>query len=488
MIKKAKRLLIFVLFSLTIPLVSSAQETNTMYFMPRLPQMSFMNPAFQPECNFYLSLPGVSEVNLNLGNNSLTYNDVIFDSPVNDSLITFLHPQADPSNFLSQLNPSNDLFTEFSTNIFGFGFRAGPGYFTFHVKERSELNFSYPKDFMTFLLEGNQQMQGQTMDFNHFNLFTNHHLEYSLGYAGKVGDKLGFGVRLKYLNGLANLQSEEFDLQMYTSASGDSLALNTNIDMRGSVPVEVATDSLGFIEEVSDPFHSIPEEGEPPEETEPTLSDLFANPGIALDFGVSYQLTDQLEISASVTDLGFINYNKDVHNYTIHGEDIAFTGVDVSSEFDDGENNFDPAQQMADSLKEQIQFSYAENQFLHFLGPRIYVGGNYSLSDRVDLGLVSRTRFFGGEVKQSFTLSANTRPIRGVSFSASYSVMNRAYNNLGLGLGLRLGPFQVYTVSDVLSAGLWPENTRAFNLRFGLNFVFGCNREKRLLDDQPMIR
>lgn len=473
MIKKAKRLLIFVFFSLTIPLVSSAQETNTMYFMPRLPQMSFMNPAFQPECNFYLSLPGISEVNLNLGNNSLTYNDVIFDSPVNDSLITFLHPQADPANFLSQLKPSNDLFTEFSTNIFGFGFRAGQGYFTFHVKERSELNFSYPKDFMTFLLEGNHQMKGQTMDFNHFNLFTNHHLEYSLGYAGEVGDKLGFGVRLKYLNGLANLQSKEFDLQMYTSASGDSLALHSNIDMRGSMPVDIEPDSLGFIDQVN--------------EIEPSVSDVFANPGIALDFGVTYQLTDQLEISASVTDLGFINYNNYVRNYTING-DFVFTGVDVSSEFDDGENNFDPAEQIADSLKEQIQFSYAENQFLHFLGPRIYVGGNYRLNDRVDLGLVSRTRFFGGEVQQSFTLSANTRPIRGVSFSASYSVMNRAYNNLGLGLGLRLGPLQVYTVSDVISAGLWPESTRAFNLRFGLNFVFGCNREKRLLDDEPMIR
>ena len=473
MIKKAKKLLIFGFFALVIPVVSSAQQTNTMYFMPRLPQMSFMNPAFQPECNFYLSFPGISEVNLNMGNNSLSYNDIIFDSPVNDSLITFLHPQADPADFLSQLKPSNDLFTEFSTNIFGFGFRAGQGYFSFHIKERSQLNFSYPKDFMTFMLEGNQQMKGQTMDFNHFNLFTNHHLEYSMGYAGQVGNKLGFGVRVKYLNGIANLQSKQFDLQMYTSTSGDSLAVNSHIDMRGSMPLDVEPDSLGFIDQV--------------EEIEPSVSDVFANPGIALDFGVTYQLTDELEISASVTDLGFINYNNFVHNYTING-DFSFTGIDVSSEFDEGENNFEPAEQITDSLKEQIQFSYAENQFLHFLGPRIYVGGNYRLNDRVDLGLVSRTRFLGGELKQSFTLSANTRPIRGVSLSASYSVMNRAYNNLGLGLGLRLGPFQVYTVSDVISAGLWPESTRAFNLRFGLNFVFGCNREKRLLDDEPMIR
>ena len=473
MTNKIRKLLIFTVFSLAIPLTSAAQQTNTMYFMPRLPQVSFMNPAFQPECTFYLSLPGISEVNLNMGNNSLTYNDVIFDSPVNDSLITFLHPQAKPQDFIRQLKPSNDLFSEFSTNIFGFGFRAGQGYFSFHIKERSELNFSYPKDFMAFLLEGNQQMKGQTMDFSNFNLFTNHHMEYSLGYSGKVDDKLGFGVRVKYLNGIANLHSKDFDLKMYTSASGDSLALSSNIDMRGSMPLEVATDSLGFVDQVND--------------IEPSFDDVFANPGIALDFGAYYQITEDMQISASISDLGCINYNNYVHNYTVNG-DFEFTGVDVSNEFNDGENNFDPAEQIVDSLKDQIQFSYAQNQFLHFLGPRIYVGGKYSLNDRVDLGFVSRTRFWGGKAKQSFTFSANTRPIRGVSFSASYSVMNRAYNNLGMGLGLRLGPFQVYTVSDVISAGLWPGNTRAFNLRFGLNFVFGCNREKRLLDDEPMIR
>lgn len=443
-----------------------------MYYMPRLPQMSFMNPAFQPECNFYLSFPGVSEINLNVGNNSLAFDDVIFESSVSDSLITFLHPQANTGEFLDKLNPSNSFFTEFSTNILGFGFRAGRGYLTFHIKQRSDFQFGYPRDFATLLLVGNQDMKGQTMDFSNFNLYSNHHLEYSFGYAGKVEDKLGFGIRVKYLNGLANIQSDDFNLTMYTSEVGDSLALTSDINIRGSMPVEVATDSMGFVDQV--------------ENIEPSVTDIFANPGFALDFGVSYRVMDELEISASINNLGFINYNNYVHNYTVNG-DFSFTGMDVSSEFNDDSNSNDPVELLADSLKQQVRFAYGEDQFLHFLGPRIFVGGNYSLNDRVDFGLLSRTRFFAGKVHQSFTLSANTRPIRGVSFSASYSVMNRAYNNLGLGLALRLGPFQVYTVSDVISAGLWPEKTRAVNLKFGLNFVFGCNRERRILDDEPML-
>lgn len=473
MIKKIRQSIIWSLLILAFPLSSMGQETNTMYFMPRIPQMSFMNPAFQPECNFYLSFPGISEVNMNLGNNTLAYSDVIFQSPVSDSLITFLHPEANTSSFLNRLNPSNSLFTEFSTNLFGFGFRSGNGYFSFHLKQRSDLQAAYPKDFMTLLLEGNQNMKGETMDFSNFNLFTNHHLEYSFGYSGRIEDKLGFGIRVKYLNGLAHLQSRDFNLQLYTSEAGDSISLASDIDLRGSLPLDVATDSTGFINEVQD--------------IKPSVTDIFSNPGFALDFGVSYQVMDDLELSASVSDLGFINYQNYVHNYTINGR-FGFTGVDVSSELNGDESSEDPLDQVTDSLKENIRFSYAGDQYLHFLGPRIFVGGNYSLNERVDLGLLSRTRFFGGEVYQSFTLSANTRPIRGISLSASYSVMNRAYNNLGLGLALRLGPFQVYTVSDVVSAGLWPEETKAFNLRFGLNFVFGCNPARRILKDEPMIR
>jgi hypothetical protein len=116
------------------------------------------------------------------------------------------------------------------------------------------------------------------------------------------------------------------------------------------------------------------------------------------------------------------------------------------------------------------------------------IGAKYNLSPKVDVGFLSKTTFFGGRTSQSFSLSANTRPIQGVSFSASYSVMNRAYNNLGFGMGLRLGPLQFYTVTDVASLGLWPDNTKAVNLRLGLNFMIGNNRMKKILSDEPMIR
>ena len=468
--RKICRIVALLVFISIIPVLSYTQEVNTLYYMDRIPQVSLMNPAKQPVPNGYLNLPAISDINMNIGNNTLTYDDIIMESPVNDSLITFLHPDANTDDFLNTLKPKNSYFTQFSTNLLGFGFRLGQSYLSFHARQKSSLKFSYPKDLMTFITKGNTK--GEYTSLSNFDLLTNHYLEYSLGYAGRVNQDLSFGLRVKYLNGISNFRTDEFNLDLYTSQMADSLSLTSDIEIQGTAPVKVSTDSLGFVDEIKG--------------IEPRIDDLFKNPGFAFDFGINYQLMDDLEISASVTDLGFINYSNYSHQYTVNGQ-FSYTGIDVSSEFRE-DSDSDPAGDLLDSLQEATKLNYSEEGFLHFLGPKIFVGGNYQLTRKVDFGFLSRTTFFGGDVNQSFTLSANTRPIPGVSFSASYSVMNRAFNNLGLGVGLRLGPFQVYTVSDVVSAGLWPGHTKAFNLRLGLNLVFGANRMKRIMDDEPMIR
>jgi len=468
-----KKLLLLNFFLFAIALTTIGQHSQSLYYMERLPQVTSMNPAIQPVSNFYLGFPVISNVNLNIGNNTLSFDDVIFESEEVGSKITFLHPSYNIDNFLNKLNDNNDIFTEFSTNIFNIGFRAGDSYFTLNVQEKSDIRMSYPKDLATILLKGNEDFKGKTAEFGNFSAFSSHYLEYSLGYSQEISDELTFGVNVKYLNGLGLLKSKDFDLGLYTSEEGDSLSLTSDISLQGSAPVTVNTDSSNYIEDI--------------ESRDIEVSDLTSNPGFAFDFGATYEVMDDLQLSASVVDLGFINYNNtSAHNYTIKGQ-YSFTGVDVSDEFGNEEST-DPMENLEDSLKEEVKMEYSDQGFLHFLGPKIYVGARYYLHDRVDFGLLSRTQFYNGRMLQSFTLSANTRPIRGISLTASYSVLNNSYNNLGLGLILRLGPFQVYAMSDTFSAGLWPHKTQSFNMRFGLNFAFGNNPKKRILNNEPMIR
>ena len=82
-----KRLLIIVFFVASVVRLS-AQIDNTMYFMDRLPQSSYINPAQAPNCKFYIGgvivpvfgqLPPPITFAANL---PIDYNDVIFHGSV----------------------------------------------------------------------------------------------------------------------------------------------------------------------------------------------------------------------------------------------------------------------------------------------------------------------------------------------------------------------------------------------------------------------
>jgi hypothetical protein len=78
-----------------------------------------------------------------------------------------------------------------------------------------------------------------------------------------------------------------------------------------------------------------------------------------------------------------------------------------------------------------------------------------------------------GNIRQALTVSANANAGRMLSASMSYSVMNNSYNNLGVGLALRGGGFQLYIISDNLNLAFYRAGSSNVNVWFGLNIVIG---------------
>ena len=54
-----------------------AQQVNTLYFMDNVPMRQYLNPAFQPLSNVYISFPAVGYTSFGLMNNSLALKDVV---------------------------------------------------------------------------------------------------------------------------------------------------------------------------------------------------------------------------------------------------------------------------------------------------------------------------------------------------------------------------------------------------------------------------
>jgi hypothetical protein len=471
------RLSLFILsFGLVYCSLSLAQENIPLYHMLGVPQSNNMNPAFQPGCNFYI---GSSYINFNIGSKPLRVNDVLFYNATIDSLITPLHRLANKDAFLAKLKPINTIGFESSINFLSFGFRvANTAYITFDVNDKVFSIFDYPADFAKTLLKGFPA--NQSYNWKNLGISSSYYREYALGFSNQFSDDLTLGIKGKLLFGKANLYTDNKDMYMYTDMS--QWNLRTNIDVHSSLPmVEFSYDSLNRIK-----YDDI--------RTQSSSSDIRnaifnrRNWGLGVDLGAVYKLSEKIQLSASLVDLGYIKWRSYLNGAKLQGE-YKFTGVEFNSL--DKDTIMQAITSIEDTLKDKF-YKAGNNPYITSLAPKLYIGAAYNVTNWFKLGMVSRTMFYRNTINPEITFSANVMPINLLSASVTYSVLNNKAQNLGVGLGLKFFAWQLYFVSEQIplvysKKSYLPYQTTGVNFRFGMNLLFGCQKQKKLEKDQPII-
>ncbi len=475
---------------LVVPWQGSSQQNQTMYFM-KIPQARFMNPAFQNECNFFLGFPGINSTYLGVNNNSLGFNDIIFPGKdaQSDSLITFLHPSYNVDEFLNKLKSVNQISPELHLTEFSMGFWSGENYISVDIAEKFNSHFAFPDDLLILALKGNAAFSGSAINLDRLALNVMYYREFALGFSREFMDGLVIGIRAKALFGMADLTIN--NRQLNIEIDPDNLyahTINSDVSVNIAFPLEVYQDSLGYLDSL--------------EVKEPQIPGFFldfSNPGGAIDIGATYDINDRFSVSASIIDIGFIRWKSDVTNLTSTGS-FLFQGIDVSPLFDaynKGDFN-EIADNLLDSLITTFKPRVTNNAYTTWLPMKVYIGGAFNLTEKVHFGVLSKTTFQKSKIWQSFTASANAEVGRFLTTSLSYSIINGTYNNIGFGLGIRGGPFQLYFITDKViynfskykisgeNTILLPSNISSLNFRFGLNLVFGC--KPKMLDDRPLFR
>jgi len=469
------------IFFLNIPVILFAQDNMTSYFMYGMPQSNFLNPATQPECNVYIGIPGISQLSLDFSNNALSFNDVIFYDAEIDSFITPLHPRGDEEEFLKRFKKINYIRNNFFTKILDFGFRSKEMYFSFHYGIKSETNINYSKDLMQFLIKANEG--ADIIDLSGFGGRVRLYDEIALGISINMDSQLTLGGRLKLLSGKAEFEVKNQDIYAEPGSGGwtEAWILNSTFDIKGSIP---------FIE-----LYKTGEEIDSFElDTDREFSEYNSllsgrkNLGFGLDFGAHYKAIDNLTISASIVDLGFIRWS---NNSLVVSQDsqYEFRGIEFSIDDSDTSGFFSG---VLDSIKESFEFIDKSEPYSSFLTSKIYLGARYYLSDKVNFGLLSKTEIYRGKFYPQITLSANVFPIKVFSASLTYSILNREFYNIGLGLGFKGGPINLFIISDtyplVFTKGTpIPVHLKGFRFQFGFSILIGNNKEKKLMQDEPLI-
>ena len=419
-----------------------AQYNFTLYNMHSIAQSTYANPAIIPDRKINIGLPVISSTYLSLSNSGFKYTDLV-KRRADDSLYL------DVDNLLNKLAKNNYLTTAIQIDLLSFGFKIKKNYFSFNATEKAIVSLRYPKDFIDFVWNGNGASLGETKNFN-FGLNLTHYREYGIGMAREISDKLTVGAKLKYLYGMENVYTKKSDFMLYTDPSTFAITAQSNIEINTSGFDSSSTKNFSFGD----------------------YAFKRKNKGMGIDLGGVYSLDEKTSVSASLIDLGFINWKSGVTNHVSKYPDASFTYEGVNT------NKVDSSFQKKalDSLSNRFSIVETHESYRTSLSTQFYLGGNYSIIPGINAGALIHGIFFDKQLHLAYSISGNVRVARWLSTSLSYSIVNRSYNNIGFGLAIT-SPVQFYVVTDNILGVFLPQNTKNLNVRIGINITIGKNKD-----------
>lgn len=219
----------------------------------------------------------------------------------------------------------------------------------------------------------------------------------------------------------------------------------------------------------------------------------IAGYGFGIDLGASYKILDNLTVSASILDLGFISWSKSSTKIASANPDpIDLKGSTYAGMIDpanpqssvtgalnqlqsDAENYMDLVTQ-GDVLNYdmlQLEVGDAKESRKSRLASTLVLGAEYGFfNNKLAVGVLSTTRFVQPDALTELTFSANYRPKSWFNVALSYSAIQSAGKSFGL--GLKLGPLFVGT--DYMFLG---KNSNSVNGFVGVSIPLGGRKASK---------
>lgn len=433
------------------------QHDHTLHFMPDIGQYSYTNPAFRPNYKVTIGLPGISSNYLAVTNSGFKYKNLVSRREDGALFLTL-------DNFVDKLGKHNYIQANANVDLLHLTFKANPRLsLSMNVSAKTYKRFMYPRDLFAFAIKGNGSFVGETLSLSP-KMESTSYIELGFGGSYRVNEKLTVGSRLKLLRGLENVTTKQSDLLITTHEE--------NYDITVKAGTSVITSNIRRLEN---------------EDIElANAGEYLNNKGYAVDFGATYTVNDRITVGLSLLDIGSIKWTEDTYEYFMDPDKAVytFTGAEIDKLIE-GESAFDG---IGDSIEANFQFEErAAGTYWSALPAKTYLSGTYALSNTVTTGGAFFMEKFRERWNGGFSMNIAKEFGGRMAASLSYSMMNRAYDNVGAGLSLNLTPLQIYLVSDNLMNAAYHgltkgvindyiNNVKSVNLRFGINLVFG--REK----------
>mgnify|MGYP001339581709 CR=1 FL=1 len=477
----------------------NAQQDFILYHMPSIPQITQVDPASIPDSKVDIGLPIISGIYGSAFNTGFSFGDIF----KNEGGI--IMPDVD--NAIAKMQDKNFFILNSSIDLLFLGFKKGKNFYSFNVTEKLDFTFNYPKDLIIMALEGNgNNLLGERASFDGLGFDFTHWREYAIHWVHDVDHKFSYGARLKYLYGMENFKTEVSAMGITTNANTHALTFDMNFDFLSSgLPMVMIDDSIPSVGAIDLEDEAMMQQAGLAG-TDYINNYLFnrKNTGLGIDFGFNYHLSDKLLLEGSILDLGYINWNSYTANSELDAWDYTYSGIDDPiTMFGQGTSVDFLKQILEDSIEASLydNYRYSNPTYRTSLRTKIYLSMEYIVDHNNFISLSLYNSFVRKRWRTGFGVAYNYHLGNFLAATASYSIYNRSYSNVGVGLSLNLGPFEIYCLTDnvlafgtlnlkdnaiaqansTLSGNPAPINVntkkvRNAQIRFGINLTFG--REK----------
>lgn len=457
------------------------QQNLVLNFLDDVPQRMYSNPATLTRHGFSIGIPSLSGIYMRHENTIFNPHHMFENNGDGTALRT--------EHFLSQVRDYNYIGFDNAVDLLMVSFSTAPyTQWSITLRERMQSRAILPGDLIRFPFVGNGSFDshGNTLDFSGLGLSMNHYRELGVGWHHKSDDGLTIGIRGKLLFGSENIDTKVSEVAWTTDPDTYdwNFAGEMNVHSAGIWPL---LDSI---------------ENNHPLENDQVMRYLFntKNSGLGIDVGVEKKMTERLSVSGAISDLGFINWKSGVRNVNTQKGEFAYIGLEFTEDMISsiGSVNDSLDQQLTDLLAEaEDEFGYAINQNLYNSATlaRFQIGADYLLYGLDSLtsgsvGVLFQSEVYKGRLRPTYTVAYSQNVKKWLSATIAYSVIDRDFRNLGLGLRLNGGPLQFYIVTDNLLAGIlnplvteddlgneesripYPSFARTMQFQMGINLTF----------------
>lgn len=432
---------------LLLTLNIQAQQELGLHFADKIWQANKTNPGKMGQNGLVISLPSVYG---NFYNSGFTYNDILKDIPGTDSVRLNL------DEVISNLDEDNIFNTQANIDWLSVGFRTPKFQLGVSFSMKSSFYANYPKELLDLFWNGNAGYVNQTAEVaTDFQAYS--YSELAVGGAYQITDQLSVGGRLKYLSGIVDFSSElnGNSVSVFTDEEFYQVTLDTDYRFNSS--------SFAIIDSTISQVNR---------NTRFDFNKFFgSNTGFGLDLGATYQFNDKLELAASINDLGFINWSSNINNYESKGS-YTYEGITFDPLVDGDSLSFSA---IGDTLLDifDVEVAQTATGYKTNLASKFYLSAKYEVIENLTIGGLFYGESYRGLFMPGVAISAQKDFGNILSVGGIYSYRNKSFTNLGVNVSAKLGPVQVYVLTDNLFPIFKPYDSKNFNLRVGLNLVFG---------------